>query len=600
MSTENIEAFGKVHNKVGVEKNIKVNSASDKGCPVFGIDLGTTNSAISIVASGTKPTPIKLKTGKYTMPSCVMLKNGELIAGEEAYSHRDEECSVYSVKTLMGDVNAKVTMREANGNEVTMTPAEVSAEILKGLVEQTDGFYGEVKDVVVTVPAYFDQNSIDATRKACELAGLNLIEIANEPTAAALCYDLAPKDGGKKTIMIYDLGGGTFDVTVATITNNAQVNEMAKLYGLDDFDEDEDDKVISCIAIDGNTHLGGDDIDKELLKIMFRMLRNQGINPHKFTEVYKENMLLRAEQMKKAGVLSCYDFNISTVDTEGATVETSIHISPKEFEEAARVVFDKTRAIVNRVLRKVQHIDSMVLVGGSTKHPMIRGMLSKFYPNLVIEDAVDPDLNVSEGAAIQGHLSKFGDGSTKIFDILPISIGVVSGGELYHLIKKDTQLPAVATYSATTAYDGQQEVEVKVMQGNSSIVEEGISLGSLILEVEPAPAGTPDLQITLSVSADRKMKCVANLDGKIKELHLQLSGDTNHIQLAKEERLLQRWRNTANSMAPEDRDVLLSMIDAYPSIDRKQIMTFIREHRTEEFVDMQRCKFDADTEGMEV
>ena len=257
-----ITAFGETKT-LFVKKDTSLNDSK----PVFGIDLGTTNSAISIIKDGRYVETIKLKNGKYTMPSCVWFHHNKFIVGDEAYRNRDKEDSVvYSVKRLMQDTKATVTLRDGN-ETITMTPAEVSAEILKGLVEHTEGMYGKVEDVVVTVPAYFEQSGIDATRKACELAGLNLIGIANEPTAASLCYDIKPEDGNSKDIIVYDLGGGTFDVTLARITMDSSVdNGIADLYGLDSSDEEEPSKVVTTLFVDGDAHLGGDDIDLKTLQ----------------------------------------------------------------------------------------------------------------------------------------------------------------------------------------------------------------------------------------------------------------------------------------------------------------------------------------------
>ena len=242
-----------VHNDVAEDSSIK---------NVFGIDLGTTNSAISIVKTG-DPEIIHLNNGKDTLPSCVMWKDGQFIVGDEAYNNKGLSNVQYSVKRLMEDPNATVTFKDGE-NEKVMTPTEVSAEILKGIVRATDGLYGTVHDVVVTVPAYFNDIGKRNTMKACELAGLNLIALENEPSAAALDYT-PPADKDTEDVIIYDLGGGTFDITLASIIKSKADDFDA--YDFDNSTKSSASKIIKPLALGGDGHLGGDDIDDELLKI---------------------------------------------------------------------------------------------------------------------------------------------------------------------------------------------------------------------------------------------------------------------------------------------------------------------------------------------
>ena len=239
----------------------------------FGIDLGTTNSAISVGLQSSSSKIITLTNGKNTMPSVVQWCGGDkFIVGAEAYNHDIDDSIVTSVKRLMQTNGATVTFKK-DGEEKIMTPAEVSAEILKGLVEQTGGVYGEVHDVVVTVPAYFNQIGVMNTIKACELAGLNCLNILREPTAAALCYGLDREDVKTDYAVVFDLGGGTFDVSLVKISDRSEVNELCKLYGIDVDDSDKStNKIVEPLYIDGDGNLGGDDYDFELYHILLERI----------------------------------------------------------------------------------------------------------------------------------------------------------------------------------------------------------------------------------------------------------------------------------------------------------------------------------------
>lgn len=234
----------------------------------FGIDLGTTNSAIALVPSGTKPKIVPLKHGT-TMPSCIMWtgKDKEFIVGKDAYEHRYESSCIYSVKRHMPEVDCHLTMTVGD-KELTMTPAEISAEILKGLVKETKDLYGEVKDVVVTVPAKFNEIARQHTREACELAGLNLLGIIAEPTAASMCYDIEPDKGRTQDILVYDLGGGTFDVSLVRISAGDDMSKLYDVYGIpNSLRKADDSKIIRAIDGDGDPVLGGDDIDHDTYEV---------------------------------------------------------------------------------------------------------------------------------------------------------------------------------------------------------------------------------------------------------------------------------------------------------------------------------------------
>lgn len=591
MSLNKITGFGEVNTNTD-KKAEEVSMASTASKvdvdrkPVFGIDLGTTNSAISCVAHGSQPTTIKLDDGSFTMPSCVMWKDGKWIVGREAYINRfDTKRVIYSVKRLMQDVNATITL-EDNGNFITLTPAEVSAKILAALVEKAGTLYGKIEDVVVTVPAYFDQNGIRATREACDLAGLNLIAIAQEPTAASLCYDLLPTDSYTKDIIVYDLGGGTFDISLVRITDSSAVSDVDDIYGLDDEDTGSSlgGKVLSVIDNGGSTNLGGDDVDKCMLDHLYRKLQQQGVNTDLIPETYREELILRLESCKKSSATASYvTINMDTELLDGTRLTTSVQWFPEDTYDTFIPVYNNTRQYLNQVLQRTHSdADTIVLVGGSTKHFALMDLLKRDYPSFHITPASDVDLVVSQGAAIYGQIYKFGSDACTIFDILPISIGILTNDiSVSKVITRGTQLPVVKSSFFSTTVDDQTEVDVQVYQGESNFKDDCVPLGTIRLTgIKPRPAGEPNLAVTISISADRQLKCTAVVDGISKDIVLDLTGDvTNSKTLTRDEKLIKRWRATAEKLDPEDREQLISLIDQYPSVSKETVMGFIREHR---------------------
>ena len=553
--------------------------------PVFGIDLGTTNSAISVITEGDAPETIQLHDG-WTMPSCVMWENDEITVGKSAYVNREQANTVYSVKRLMQDPHATVTIDD-NGKVFTKRPAEVSAEILKGLVEQTQGQYGTIKDVVVTVPAYFDINGINATREACELAGLNLIGIANEPTAASLCYELKATDGEEKDVVVYDLGGGTFDVTLMRIRDAQNDDEF-------DFYSDENEESNSCrsvvtLDIDGDTRLGGDDLDEELVKIVIERFKSeQEIDLSDITRESYENLKLRLEGFKKKGVELIYQLKVDYPTKSGDRVKGDIFINREDFYKATKIIFDRTAAIVDRMLKRNEtNANTIILTGGSTKNPLLVDMIREYYTTFTVDDALSPDLAVSNGAAIQGKITKFGDTNVQVFDILPLTIGVLeSDDKICPVIDRGTSLPVIKTVHFTTDKDDQTVIGVELFQGNSIFKEECISLGKLTIDgINAAPQGEADINVTINITADRLMKCSVTVDEKSRELQLDLSGDVKVNKLSDTDKTIKRLERSAKYLDDKNREVFEAMLVDFKegkSVTVADIKEFVREHRSTE------------------
>ena len=578
-----MNAFGDVKNAKKSKKKVEVQDTSTnitemkRGAshsdtrPVFGIDLGTTNSAISVCKTGNAPVTAKLLNEKFTMPSCVMWKHGEFIVGAEAYERRDLPNVIYSVKRLMQDSNAVVTLADGNDTGV-FTPAEISAEILKGLVKETSGFFGEVKDVVVTVPAYFNQIGRDNTREACLLAGLNPIAVVNEPTASSLCYDLDASDALTKDVIVYDLGGGTFDVTIEQITAAVDgSDEDDDIYDLD-LATVKSDKTITVHAVGGDAQLGGDDIDLKLREIILRKLKAAGVNVDNFTDAYMERLLLRAENIKKSDTGSeSFTFGISAIGKDGREMKGSITLDSSDVQEAVKFVYDKTKKILKQVMRSVPTTaDTIVLVGGSTKNYYLQQLLVQDFPDMKINNALDPDLSVSNGAALFGKVVKFGDANCKVFDIIPLTIGILEDGCVTPLIPRGSSLPTAADAMFTTVVDNQTNLDVELFQGNSTYPEECVSLGKLaITGIEPRPAGDANLGISISITADNVLSCKARVDGIIKELKLSLAGEAKAVQLTRAQKNVINWKALAKGR--KDEAELLKKIEEYAKTEDKSL-----------------------------
>ncbi len=559
-----------------------------KDTAAFGIDLGTTNSAISVIPTGNHPVIITLRDGKTTMPSCVMWtgNDNEFIVGREAYEQRYSESCVYSVKRFMQDINAVVTLKKGE-KELKMRPAEVSAEILKGLVEEAGDTYGVIKDVVVTVPAYFDINGKKATKEAVELAGLNLLGIIAEPTAASLCYELNPNEGCSKDIMVYDLGGGTFDVSLVRVTDSSSTPEreaLVELYGFDDVKDNNVGRTVSVISSDGDTHLGGDDIDIELFYVVMEIVRAQGFSGDVIREDC-ERIILELEKLKKSGVNGTYMHTIRFTDPEESY---RITITPNEFMKALEPIYRRTKVIIERVLSENRNsADTLVMVGGSTKNSQLIERLRRDYPSFIINNAFPPDESVSLGAGIHAKELKFGEKAVSVFDSLAIGIGIVEGDKLKTIIPKNSQYPVTKTKTFTNVVDNQDAVEIQIMQGNSIYTEEAVYLGKLVIDNLPkVPAETLDIDINLAINANGILNCNTVISNPVshempikRELSLNLSKvESGEVRkLSKDEKLLKKWRKKVDSLPEAEGKILQQMISGYPDVyDKHTIMDYIR------------------------
>lgn len=587
MNLEKMNIFGNDEVNV-VEGNL---NNEVKGTPAFGIDLGTTNSAISVLRNGKYAEIIPV--GKYgpTLPSCVMWKGkDEFIVGEDAYANRYKESAIYSVKRLMGS-GETITLKYG-GKERVMTPAEVSAEILKELIARASKVYGDIKDVVISVPAHFNDLQIKDTIKAGELAGLNVLTTIKEPTAAAINYEDEEEGIKDEVSLVYDLGGGTFDITLLHISRNStesDEDDEDDFYGFAEDDASSEkvaNTVLKVIATDGDTKLGGDDIDDAMFKIVMRKLYSLGHDITKVSLADKESLKLQLEKIKKSGVgLYTLTADFKLLDGKGTRVKEELDITADDFRKAAEVVYKKTKAIVDRVIaNSMVDISQMILVGGSTKSTIIRELLQRDYPDVKINFSLKPDESVALGAGIQAYRTKYGTQDVQVFDVLPLAIGVLSDGYIAKQIDANTTIPYSAYSVYSTIKDNQDMVSVAVYQGNSVIKEECTYLGNLLItDIPRKPAGEVKVFVNLSIDARGILKCSVSVNGKKteKELVNLLKGDIKKPVNKVANKKIIRWRNFAETLESEKKSRLTLLLNEYesnPSVE-ETIVSLIREYR---------------------
>lgn len=563
------------------------NVGSDQS-PAFGIDLGTTNSCISILREGKLPEIIPMRDGSRTLPSCVMYKgkDSKAIVGKQAYINRYKPNVAYSVKRLMGS-NEKVKF-SYRGESWTKEPAEVSAEILKELVYQISDRYKNVKDVVITVPADFDVKQIEDTLKAGELAGLNVLSIMREPTAASLVFGLEEKVDGN--VLVYDLGGGTFDVSLLSIKkkDNEDSDDLNALYKFDDEDDSSDDGETTYVvkATRGDTKLGGDDFDYIMRDIVFKKLRSQSVDVNYMPNSYKESLLLRLENLKKQGVYNDYIMPISyqaVSKSRGKTVDTEVKVSVDDFFEATRIIFEKTKTLMDDLLKNYPgRLEGIVTVGGSTKNPIIQELLKNCY-NVPIFNDLNPDESVAMGASVLARNLKFKDGGVSVLDVISNGIGVYSDSKIANVIPRDQMVPCSVTRLFSTATDNQKEINVMIYSGNSSIPEECTELGLLKIEnTEMGPAGTVGVVVKLSIDSNGLLSCETRVGDKFKKATLQNVLGRQSKELNIRDKKILKWTTYANRLQDVNSQTeLLAMIEDYKanSIEEEKIISFIRNCR---------------------